>query len=72
MRSLKLRKAPGICGVVPEMLKAMDEVVVECMAEVFNMAWREGVAPGDWQNALIEPVYKKGSRLDCSKYRDSA
>ena len=38
-------------------------MVVEWIAEVFNMVWREGVAPGDWKNAVIVPVYKKGSRL---------
>ena len=30
-------KAPGICGIVPEMLKAGGEVVVDWMAKVFNM-----------------------------------
>ena len=27
------------------------------------------VAPSDWKNAVIVPVYKKGSRLDCTNYR---
>ena len=40
------------------------EVVVEGMAEVFNMVWKEGMAPDDWKNAVRVPVYKKGSRLD--------
>ena len=69
VKRLKLRKAPGICGIVPEMLKAGGEVVVEWMTEVFNMVWREGVAPTDWKNAVIVPVYKKGTRLDCMNYR---
>ena len=54
MKRLKIRKAPGICGIV----------VVDWMAKVFNMVWQEGVAPGDWRYAVIVPVYKKGSRLD--------
>ena len=33
------------------------------------MVWREGVAPGDWKNAVIVPVYKKGSRLECANCR---
>ena len=69
VKRLKMRKAPGICGVVSEMLKAGGEVVVEWLTEVFNMVWRIGVAPEDWKNAVIVPVYKKGSRLDCSNYR---
>ena len=42
MRKLKMRKAPGICGIVPEMLKAGGEVVIEWLTEVFNMVWNEG------------------------------
>ena len=42
MKRLKTRKAPGICGIVPEMLKAGGEV-----AKVFNIVWRERVAPSD-------------------------
>ena len=66
---MKMRKAPGISRILPEMLKAGGEVVIEWMTEVFNMVWNEGIAPGDWRNAVIVPVYKKGSRLDCTNYR---
>ena len=27
------------------------------------------MAPNDWKGAVILPVYKKGSRLDCTNYR---
>ena len=64
-----MKKVPGICGIVPEMLKAGGEVVIEWMTEVLNMVWNEGMAPSDWRNAVIVPVYKKGSRLDCTNYR---
>ena len=70
IRRLKTRKAPGICGIVPEMSKASGEMVVDWLAEVFNIVWRERVAPSDWKNAVIVPVYKKGSRLDCTNYRE--
>ena len=33
-RRLKMRKAPGIGGIVPEMLKAGGEVMVECMVKM--------------------------------------
>ena len=69
VKRLKMGKAPGICGIVPEMLKAGGEVVVDWMAKVFNMVWREGEAPRDWKNAVIVPVYKKGIKLDCTNYR---
>ena len=50
------------------MLKA-GEVVVQWLTEFFNMAWRVGVDPGDWKNAVIVPIHKKISRIECTNYR---
>ena len=58
VKKLKLRKAPGVCGVLPEMLKAGGEVVVKWLILVI-----------DWRKAQIIPIFKKGSRLECSNYR---
>ena len=41
-------KVPGIWGIVPEMLKAGGKVMVEWMVKMFNLVWREGVVPVDW------------------------
>ena len=68
MKRLRMRKAPGVCGVIPEMLKAGGEGVVKWFIMLFNMVWRLGVAPNDWKKAQIIPIYKKGSRLECSNY----
>ena len=69
VKRLKTRKAPGVCGVMPEMLIAGGEVVVKWLVKLFNLVWRVGVAPNDWRKALIIPIYKKGGRLECSNYR---
>ena len=69
VKKLKLRKAPGVCGVLPEMLKAGGEVVMKWLVLLFNMVWRVGVAPADWRKAQIIPIFKKGSRLECSNCR---
>ena len=70
VQKLKVRKAPGICEIVPEMLIAGGEVVIQWMTEVFNMMWKEGMSPTDWRNAVTVPVYKQGSRMDCTNYRE--
>ena len=31
--------------------------------------WRVGKAPCDWRNAVIVPIHKKGSKMDCTDYR---
>ena len=54
---------------MPEMLKAAGQVVVEWLAKLFNMVWRVGKASYDWRNAVIVPIHKKGSKMDCTNYR---
>lgn len=43
--------------------------MIEWMANVFNMVQRVRVTPGGWKNAVIVPVHKKGSRVECANYR---
>ena len=44
-------------------------MVVQWLTGLFNMVWRVGRAPGDWKNAVIVPIHKKGSRMECTNYR---
>ena len=44
-------------------------MVMKWLVLLFNMVWRVGVAPADWRKAQIIPIFKKGSRLECSNYR---
>ena len=61
IRKLKNRKAPGICGITGEMLKAGGDVVVQWLHRIFCVAWGSGTVPADWRKAQIVPVHKKGS-----------
>ena len=27
------------------------------------------IGTGDWNNAVIDPIHKKGSRMECQNYR---
>ena len=66
---LKKGKAEGVCGISGELLKAGGEVVIEWMSWIYSMVWRTGVAPEDWQRAIIVPIHKKSSRRKCGNYR---
>ena len=35
----------------------------------FDIAWKCGKTPHEWREAIIVPIYKKGSRAECGKYR---
>ena len=69
IRRLKNRKAPGICGITGEMLKAGGDVIVQWLHRIFCMAWGSGTVPADWRKAQIVPVHKNGSRTQCKNYR---
>ena len=66
---LKSKKAPGVWGVTGEMLKAGGEVTVRLMHSIVNVAWKPGSVPEDWRKALVIPVHKKGSKMQCTNYR---
>ena len=69
IRRLKNRKAPGVCGITEEMLKASGEVVVQWPHNIIDLAWRSESVPADWQKALTVPIHKKGNRTQCKNYR---
>ena len=56
---LKKGKAGGVCEISGELLKAGGEVVIKWMTVIYSLVWGTGVAPMDWQRAIIVPVYKK-------------
>ena len=39
MSRLKGGKSPGVCNIVPEMLKAGGEVAIEWFVKLFNPVW---------------------------------
>ena len=69
VKRLKMRKTAGICGIMAEMLRDGGEMVVEWLTGLFNMVRRVGRASGHWKNAVIVPIHKKGSKMECTNYR---
>lgn len=70
VHKLKSGKAPGICGITAELLKAGGLVSNLWLTRVFQSAWNAVSVPTDWTRGIILPFYKgKGSRLDCKNYR---
>uniref|UniRef100_A0A669EXX2 Reverse transcriptase domain-containing protein n=1 Tax=Oreochromis niloticus TaxID=8128 RepID=A0A669EXX2_ORENI len=45
---------------------------VACVLVVFvlyNVTWRSGAVPLDWQTGVVVPIFKEGDRRVCSNYR---
>ena len=67
---LKWSKAPGICGIHAELLKAGGNAALVLMNAVLCSAWNTGIIPTDWKRGLVVPLWKgKGDRRDCNNYR---
>ena len=43
--------------------------VVQWLKDVFDIAWKCGKTLHEWREAIIVPIYKKGSRDECGNYR---
>ena len=66
---LKWSKAPGICGIHAELLKAGGNAALVSLHAVLRSAWNTGIIPTDWNFGLVVPLWKgKGDRQDCNNY----
>ena len=60
---LKWGKAPGICGIHAELLKAGGNAVLVSLHAVLCSAWNTGIIPTDWKRGPVVPLWKgKGDR----------
>ncbi|KAL3999283.1 hypothetical protein ACER0C_007054 [Sarotherodon galilaeus] len=62
-------RAPRVDEVRPEFLKALDVVGLSWLTCLYNVAWRSGAVPLDWQTGVVVPIFKKGGQRMCSNYK---
>src|SRR5678816_1578033 len=66
----KKGKSAGMDGVRMEMLKNGGIGVEEWLYRLYNICWRSGEVPQDWEDGCLVPLYKgKGDRMECGNYR---
>ena len=69
IKSLKAGKAPGEDDIRPKMLKAMSNFGVCGLTCVFQVAWKTGEVPKQWQTSVLTPIHKKGDKKKYTNYR---
>jgi len=70
VNQLKWGKAPGICGITAELLKAGGNAVLVSLHAVLCSVWNTGIIPTAWKRGLLVPLWKgKGNCQDCNSYR---
>ena len=67
---LKNGKAAGKNDITGEMIKGVDDRVVDWIWRLCNMAFESGVVTEDWRSAVIIPLYKgKEEKTECKNYK---
>ena len=69
IKSLKPGKAAGVDEIRPEMLKTLGKGGLRWLTRVFEVAWKTGRVPLDWQTGVVVPIFKKGDQRECCNYR---
>jgi len=62
-------KSTGIDDIPAELWKASGEKGIDLLWKLCNHIWKSQEWPTDWCRAVFLPIYKKGSKKECSNYR---
>ena len=69
LRKLNPTKSTGIDGIKPRFLKDGANVVKSAITHIINLSIETEKVPEILKQAIVKPLYKKGSRLEVGNYR---
>jgi len=69
LHNLKHHKAAGPDNLPSYFLKEVTNEISPALSMLFQASLNQGALPDMWKSALIDPVYKKGSKRDPANYR---
>ena len=66
---MKRRKAPGLSGLVAEMIQVTGDTGTQQLLDLCNGVVKEGCIPEDWKSSVVLPIYRgKGESMECGSY----
>ena len=67
IKGIKSGKAAGEDEIRPEMFfKALTGEGILWLTRVYQVAWKYGKPPRDWQTGVIIPIFNKGDCKQCT------
>ena len=66
---MKNHKAPGEDLITAELIKYGGNTLHTQIHMLIGQIWDEEKIPTEWNRAIITPIHKKGSKLQCANYR---
>jgi len=59
LKKMKRNKAPGLSGLVAEMIQATGDIGTQWILDLCNGSFfQEGSIPEDWKSSVVLPIYK--------------
>ena len=69
LKEMKRYKAPGLSGLVAEMIQAIGDIGTQWILDLCNGIVKKSI-PEDWKSSVVLPIYKgKGDPMECGSYR---
>jgi len=70
LKKMKRHKAPGLSGLVAEIIQATGDIGTQWILDLCNGIVKEGSIPENWKSSVVLPIYKgKGDPMECGSYR---
>lgn len=69
LSAIKIDAATGPDGIPAIVLRTCAKALTPSICSLFNTLLRFGAVPGDWKQANVIPIHKKGDKSDISNYR---
>ena len=66
---LNPNKVSGPDHLSAQVLKECSAEIAQVLACIFNQSLIQAIVPGDWHQANMAPIYKKGEKYDQANYR---
>ena len=68
IKGLKNHKAPGTDQILAELLKKAGETLWRRIHHLIKLISVQHKMLEEWSMRIIQPIYKKGNKLECSNY----
>jgi hypothetical protein len=69
LSELKVKKATGLDGIPNAFLRVAAAQLAPALTVVYNTSLQQSKLPTDWKEAIVHPIFKKGSRIVPLNYR---
>jgi hypothetical protein len=69
IKANKNNRARGVDNFTGEMIKYGGDELLKHVSALIYKIWNEEKMPEQWSTAVICPIHKKGSKMDCNNCR---